>query len=294
MGLLKNASGRRSAQLNDADFPVRKVKNTKPESFHQWAAKYGFSQCGLFMPVHGMMVIKHAFNIDAKTVAASVSSKEFWKKNITDSGWTSYSRTTSGFSAFAQFFPKDKRDVIQTVHCMKIESGNDTYVLFSFDYIKSMPPRQTEFFLPELIDAVESRSLYSLELADRALMEKVILKNDARLYFISVKSAINKAMENIEIPEYGIKKALQNTVYEQLYSKTKASLSFPNLTASDSTDEIKISLCIKENLDDSLIRTHFEQIYTGILGKEAAESIYLISSGKKNTIQEIEDFLMQG
>ena len=108
-GSLNGTSKSNSINKNGTGLLARATATTNKtySSFQEWAKSNGFSHCGIFSIVHGMMVITQAFGLDSQTVANSVSSRDFWKGILSTKAVLNYSKKDNELYNFLQFVSFD-------------------------------------------------------------------------------------------------------------------------------------------------------------------------------------------
>ena len=134
-GSLNGTSKSNSINKNGTGLLARATATTNKtySSFQEWAKSNGFSHCGIFSIVHGMMVITQAFGLDSQTVANSVSSRDFWKGILSTRAVLNYSKKDNELYNFLQFFSFDLKSSIQHISLLKIKNNSDFSVLMVYN-----------------------------------------------------------------------------------------------------------------------------------------------------------------
>ena len=134
-GSLNGTSKSNSINKNGTGLLARATATTNKtySSFQEWAKSNGFSHCGIFSMVHGMMVITQAFGLDSQTVANSVSSRDFWKGILSTRAVLNYSKKDNELYNFLQFFSFDLKSSIQHISLLKIKNNSDFSVLMVYN-----------------------------------------------------------------------------------------------------------------------------------------------------------------
>ena len=134
-GSINGTSTSNSINKNGTGLLARATATTNKtySSFQEWAKSNGFSHCGIFSIVHGMMVITQAFGLDSQTVANSVSSRDFWKGILSTKAVLNYSKKDNELYNFLQFFSFDLKSSIQHISLLKIKNNSDFSVLMVYN-----------------------------------------------------------------------------------------------------------------------------------------------------------------
>lgn len=298
MGLLSHITEGRNKKKDSGLLFKAKKFNSHKNSFQSWARSYGFNNCALFMNVGEMLLMCHAYGVNAEIIAKSISSQDFWNGLNLEQGFNSFTKDDSIFTSLLQFFSFEEKSLIQNIALMRIEEDDVFYILFIFSTTKINLPIQTEDFIPSLISSINSKkNLQDAvdELSNRKKETLPYFKNlEARLYFVSLKDAISISIKSAQIPEYRIMSAARNTIFEELFYETKMAFPFPNCISCSNTDEIKLMLFINSESDSRLIKAELALIYEGILGSNGSNAILLLKSGSATTIEGAQEFLCKG
>ena len=229
--------------------------NKTYSSFQEWAKSNGFSHCGIFSIVHGMMVITQAFGLDSQTVANSVSSRDFWKGILSTKAVLNYSKKDNELYNFLQFFSFDLKSSIQHISLLKIKNNSDFSVLMVYN-----TDSEKEINLTESIE--NSLKYNSNTKFDSSNFNKQL--SSYFLYKLSFEQLIKTSIKSIQLPEANITNAAIKCISEEVFYLVKCAFPSPNEVALGLSNTINLALNNKI-ADESLMQNHISLLLKEIL-----------------------------
>ena len=256
-GSLNGTSKSNSINKNGTGLLARATATTNKtySSFQEWAKSNGFSHCGIFSMVHGMMVITQAFGLDSQTVANSVSSRDFWKGILSTKAVLNYSKKDNELYNFLQFFSFDLKSSIQHISLLKIKNNSDFSVLMVYN-----TDSEKEINLTESIE--NSLKYNSNTKFDSSNFNKQL--SSYFLYKLSFEQLINTSIKSIQLPEANITNAAIKCISEEVFYLVKCAFPSPNEVALGLSNTINLALNNKI-ADESLMQNHISLLLKEIL-----------------------------
>lgn len=256
-GSLNGTSKSNSINKNGTGLLARATATTNKtySSFQEWAKSNGFSHCGIFSIVHGMMVITQAFGLDSQTVANSVSSRDFWKGILSTKAVLNYSKKDNELYNFLQFFSFDLKSSIQHISLLKIKNNSDFSVLMVYN-----TDSEKEINLTESIE--NSLKYNSNTKFDSSNFNKQL--SSYFLYKLSFEQLIKTSIKSIQLPEANITNAATKCISEEVFYLVKCAFPSPNEVALGLSNTINLALNNKI-ADESLMQNHISLLLKEIL-----------------------------
>lgn len=256
-GSLNGTSKSNSINKNGTGLLARATATTNKtySSFQEWAKSNGFSHCGVFSIVHGMMVITQAFGLDSQTVANSVSSRDFWKGILSTRAVLNYSKKDNELYNFLQFFSFDLKSSIQHISLLKIKNNSDFSVLMVYN-----TDSEKEINLTESIE--NSLKYNSNTKFDSSNFNKQL--SSYFLYKLSFEQLIKTSIKSIQLPEANITNAAIKCISEEVFYLVKCAFPSPNEVALGLSNTINLALNNKI-ADESLMQNHISLLLKEIL-----------------------------
>lgn len=256
-GSLNGTSKSNSINKNGTGLLARATATTNKtySSFQEWAKSNGFSHCGIFSIVHGMMVITQAFGLDSQTVANSVSSRDFWKGILSTKAVLNYSKKDNELYNFLQFFSFDLKSSIQHISLLKIKNNSDFSVLMVYN-----TDSEKEINLTESIE--NSLKYNSNTKFDSYNFNKQL--SSYFLYKLSFEQLIKTSIKSIQLPEANITNAAIKCISEEVFYLVKCAFPSPNEVALGLSNTINLALKNKI-ADESLMQNHISLLLKEIL-----------------------------
>ncbi|MDD5811592.1 MAG: hypothetical protein PUD17_05755 [Treponema sp.] len=256
-GSLNGTSKSNSINKNGTGLLARATATTNKtySSFQEWAKSKGFSHCGIFSIVHGMMVITQAFGLDSQTVANSVSSRDFWKGILSTKAVLNYSKKDNELYNFLQFFSFDLKSSIQHISLLKIKNNSDFSVLMVYN-----TDSEKEINLTESIE--NSLKYNSNTKFDSSNFNKQL--SSYFLYKLSFEQLIKTSIKSIQLPEANITNAAIKCISEEVFYLVKCAFPSPNEVALGLSNTINLALNNKI-ADESLMQNHISLLLKEIL-----------------------------
>lgn len=256
-GSINGTSKSNSINKNGTGLLARATATTNKtySSFQEWAKSNGFSHCGIFSIVHGMMVITQAFGLDSQTVANSVSSRDFWKGILSTKAVLNYSKKDDELYNFLQFFSFDLKSSIQHISLLKIKNNSDFSVLMVYN-----TDSEKEINLTESIE--NSLKYNSNTKFDSSNFNKQL--SSYFLYKLSFEQLIKTSIKSIQLPEANITNAAIKCISEEVFYLVKCAFPSPNEVALGLSNTINLALKNKI-ADESLMQNHISLLLKEIL-----------------------------
>lgn len=256
-GSINGTSKSNSINKNGTGLLARATATTNKtySSFQEWAKSNGFSHCGIFSIVHGMMVITQAFGLDSQTVANSVSSRDFWKGILSTKAVLNYSKKDNELYNFLQFFSFDLKSSIQHISLLKIKNNSDFSVLMVYN-----TDSEKEINLTESIE--NSLKYNSNTKFDSSNFNKQL--SSYFLYKLSFEQLIKTSIKSIQLPEANITNAAIKCISEEVFYLVKCAFPSPNEVALGLSNTINLALNNKI-ADESLMQNHISLLLKEIL-----------------------------
>ena len=287
MGLLSVARGMQPGLL-------AKAESASVLTFQQWAKQNGFERCGVFRSRNGLMLLECAYGVDAQSVFRSISTQDFWNGSVHSDTWVTIDRESPNFTAFTQFLGPEAREKTRAFRILKINDGQELIVFFQYSYTPAGFLNAKENFKQELLEVTRCHKQSLLAEPTSELVDALSKKGCVRLFLISTKRALEDCSSKIEVCESTLLKMLVNTVFEELFYKTKKLFSSPALIYSIDPDEIKVASIVNSETEDEILKEQLSIEYADLIGNEAANKIIILTAGYSNDNEEILDYLLRG
>lgn len=287
MGLLSVASGKNFGLM-------AKAEAVSISSFQQWAKQNGFERCGVFRSKNGLMLLELANGVDAQSVFSSISTKDFWNGSVPSDTWVTLDRESPTFSAFTQFLGTEAKAKVKAFRILKFLDGEELVVFFQYSYKPAGFLKAKDNFKQDLLEALRCHKQSLISEPKYEMVEKLSAKGNVRLFLISTKRALEETMKKIEVSETTLLKVLTNTIFEELFYKTKKLFQSPALVYSIDPDEIKVAAIVNSSVEDEILKEQLSLEYTDLIGTEAAKKIIILTAGYSNDNEEIHDYLLRG
>jgi len=287
MGLLSVASGRQAGLL-------AKAESASVSTFQQWAKQNGFERCGVFRSKSGLMLLECANGMDAQSVFSSISTQDFWNGSVHSDTWITLDRESPNFSAFTQFLGQEARAKVKAFRIIKIAEGDQLLVFFQYSYEQTSFPKAKDSFKQELLEVLRCHRQSLMSEPTHELVKSLSDKGKVRLFLISTKRAFEDAIEKVEVCETTLLKILVNTIFEELFYKTKRLFSAPAMIYSADPDEIKVAAIVNSEVEDEILKEQLSLEYEDTIGSDAAKKIIILTAGYSNDNEEILDYLLRG
>jgi len=287
MGLLSIAEGKKGALKSVPQ------SSSKP-TFQQWAEENGFEHCGVFCERGGLMMLECAYGIDAQSVFRSISTKDFWLGSARSDTWITLDSESPNFTAFTQFLGAEARENTKTFKILKLSGGDGLMIFFEYSYKPTGILRRSEDFSQELKFIMDGRKKILLDKPTAKDAEFLCGQNKARLCLISTKRALEETTKDIEISELTIQKILVNTIFEEIFYKTRKLFASPGAIFAEHSGEIKAAAIINSDIEDEILKEQLSLEYESLIGKAAAKKIIILTAGYSSDSEEILEYLLRG
>jgi len=289
MGLLSHISAEESKKTGLLARTSQLAAKPVFSSFSDFGREYQLPHCALLSVVNGSFVITHCYGIDARTVASSVSSRDFWYGTVGSSHtFCSYKKTDTKLPSFYQFFSGYFRERLKGIHILRI--SNDC-IFFAADI-----EQYTEPSVPA--DVLKNTLLHFFLSSGAAKRERLpdvsagFIHNNAFLLILSVKIAINNSIQSIDISDTILHNSIFKTVYDELFSSLEKHLVLPDFCVQGENGEMKIIIFSKKHFDDALLQYHILNCFSPILG-HSAESVILLKAGTTSSDKDVSSFILE-
>lgn len=258
-------------------------------SFQDWARSKGYEHCGILSPVHGMMVITHAYGIDSQTVANSVSSKDFWNGTLSQSTpIINYSKADNDFYNFLQFFSFDLKNNISHISFVKLSNVDDQSILMIFNIDSDKEINVSESDIASIVlknqNVNVDYSKYKSDIASEAANHKY------NLYTLSFEDLILNSIKSIQLPEENIKNKVLDCVKEEIFELLSRAFSIPSFVSIKNSSTLKIAYLNDSNIDEMLLQSHIGLVLSETLCSPETLPV-LASNGISNDSDHIINFL---
>ena len=287
MGLLSVACGRNSGLM-------AKAQSASILTFQQWAKQNGFERCGVFRSKNGLMLLECANGVDAQSVFSSISTQDFWNGSVHSDTWVTLDRESPNFSAFTQFLGAEAKTNVKAFRILKFTDSEELVVFFQYSYQPAGFLNVKDNFKQELLEVLRCHRQSLMVEPTRQMVETLSEKGSVRLFLISTKRALEETTQKIEICESGLLKVLINTIFEELFYKTKKLFQAPALIYSIDPDEIKVAAYVNSEIEDEILKEQLSLEYESLIGTEAAKKIIILTAGYSQDHEEIHDYLLRG
>ncbi|MBQ0004208.1 MAG: hypothetical protein KBT21_11805 [Treponema sp.] len=302
MGLLSHISKSEPAENTETKESEKKVSVKKAgsgllakaskatvktfSSFQEWAKSNGFDHCGLFTNIRGMMVITHSYGIDAQTIASSVSSKDFWKGTLKkEEQIINYSKDDQDFYNYLQFFSFEMKNNVSHITFVKINDNSNSSILMIY---KLNSDRNISISQEAINSLTINNSDINYEFTFENSAE--LKKHEYQLLQIDLSETVNSAIKEIQLPEAGIKNAVMECIYNEIFDLLKTAFPEPNYVSFKNNSIVKIAFSYSENFDDILLQSHINLLLNELLCKPE-KYLSLVNNGKTNDSEKVINFL---
>lgn len=287
MGLLSIACGKQSGLMARAE-------SASIQTFQQWAKQNGFEHCGVFRSHNGLMLLECANEIDAQSVFSSISTQDFWNGSVHSDTWVTLDRESPNFSAFTQFLGTEAKSKVKAFRIFKFNDGGEPIVFFQYSYQPAGFLNTKETFKQELLEVLRRHKQSLMSEPKYEMVEKISEQGSVRLFLISTKRAFEEAIQKIEVCESTLLKILINTIFEELFYKTKKLFQTPAMIYSIDPDEIKVAALVNSDIEDEILKEQLSLEYASLIGTEAAKKIIILTAGYSTDNEEIHAYLLRG
>ena len=240
------------------------------------------------------MLLECANGMDAQSVFSSISTKDFWNGSVHSDTWITLDRESPTFSAFTQFLGQEAKTKTKAFRILKIMDGKELLVFFQYSYESAHFAKAKDSFKKELLEVIRCHKQSLLSQPTGPLVQKLSAKGSVRLFLISTKKALEDTIEKIEVSETTLLKTLVNTIFEELFYKTKKLFSTPALIYSADPDEIKVAALVNSETEDEILKEQLALEYAPLIGSDAAKKIIILTAGHSKDNEEILDYLLRG
>lgn len=297
MGLMSQIS---SAAANDISVKSKgsgllakalKASNRTFNSFQDWCQDNNLLHCGVFIPVHGMMVLTHAWGIDSQTIEKSISSKDFWNGTLKDNKVNSFSKNDNSFYDFLQFFSFDLRSKVSNIDFIKFDEDISTgyfSVLMNFTTTDE-PYTKFNANLLNRIKLVNKLETYDFN-KDKDTIDTYVKTNEYTLYSLNLANSVKTAIDLQNLPEENIKKSVLNCIYEQIFYLIKQAFPSPSFVSFKEKNNLKIAYYNISDIDNELLQNHLNLLLNDLLCNIKTKPVLIKSSSSNNT-HDIINFL---
>ncbi len=289
MGLLSVASGKKNVLLSKAQ-----SASSSKISFQEWAEDRGFEHCGVFAEKSGIMLLEFAYGLDAQTVFRSISTKDFWLGSARSNAWITLDSESPNFTAFTQFLGPEARGKVKSFRILKIDDKGGLLVFFECSYKPAGLLRVSENFAQELKNVLAASKQARLEKPTIYDTSSLAELGKARLCLIATKRALDETTKSIEVSELTIQKILINTVFDEIFFKTKKLFASPAAIYAEDSDEIKTAAFINSDVEDEILKEQLSLEFESVIGSDAAKKTIILTAGYSSDSEEILDYLLRG
>lgn len=279
MGLLSHILAMEQSKQETDEHLLAAVNRYELETndFYAWCAKQQFSHAALFQRDEYAFYIIKAVGLDAETIARSYSSCEFWNVALqTDAGWQSVSREEAAFASFYQFLSDDIRNKAQTLHFIKLEDSILMLVQEDDDFTLSANSEVVKRDIIHILYAQpEPEDIHAVESA----VNKGLQTGEATLLVLSVRTAVENAIQYVPFFDDGAKEKILRTIYAEVARVCATLFQRPNCCVPGKAGELKIAYFSKNDIDESLLRFHTANVLAPLIGTPHEQDITLMTAG---------------
>lgn len=240
------------------------------------------------------MLLECAYGIDAQSVFSSISTKDFWLGSARSDTWITLDEQSPNFTAFTQFLGTEARQKAKAFRILKISASAGLMVYFEYSFKPAGFSRLSKDFDQELKLLMANRARILQEKPTIYDTSELADGHKARLCLISTKRALQESIASIEVSEIAIQKTLINTVFEEIFFKTKKLFASPGAIYSEDCNEIKAAAIINSDIEDEILKEQISWEYESIIGTEAAKKVIILTAGYSENSEEILDYLLRG
>lgn len=258
-------------------------------SFHEWAFGNGFSHCGVFTQIHGMMVLTSAYNIDSQIIANSVSSGDFWNGTLnTDKRLYKFTKDDQNFYNFLQFFPFELRGNVTHLSFAKTGNGKNESLVMTYNIAGERETPLSDAAMQSFPAAASEKNDAALHFSSE--IQKNAKKNGYELFSLDLNEAVCNAIKSAQLPEEKIRKAITACISEQIFDMLARALPEPNFVCKDDNCKIKAAVLKNGHFDDALLQMHITLLLKTVLCGVEAKPVF-IKAGTSNDPEKIASFL---
>lgn len=290
MGLLSHIleMERRRAALKEQAIAATEHYEIESNDFYAWCEKQNFSHAALFQRDGDVFYAIKAVGLDAETIARSYSSKDFWNGTLqTDAGWQSVSREEAAFASFNQFLSDDVRNKAQTLHFIKLEDSVLMLVQEDDDFTLAA---NSEAVKRDIIQILYTQPAPEDMHATASAVARGLQIADAVLLVLSVRTAVENAIEPISFRDEAAKEKILQTISHEIYRTCARLFQRPNCCMPGKNGELKIAFFSKYGTDEQLLRFHIAQTLAAAIALPEKD-VTLLTAGSSSDTQGIMSFL---
>ncbi len=272
-------------------------------SFDVWAVRSGFKHAGIFQ-LHtpksaateiggGYYCMAEAVGFSVKTIASSLSTKQFWDATLSKAfEWQCFSKEFNELLPFLDLFGDDIRQSIDSLYFLPFKDKTTPLFLviaeFEDDDDITLPDSaECARKLSAIVEFENNEEKRLLEMENR--ISKGISKSSANLLILSLKSCVEKTIQNMEIWRKMSKIDMVDRI--EMKAHILRAVSFCALTLLDpmfptpncihigANGELKLILFANDEPDEEAVSFHIAHSLSSLLGEDASKKILLLSAG---------------
>ncbi len=263
----------------------------------QWAKNNSVNHVAIFSQYNNFYYISDSLNIDARTIALSVSTKDFWQGSIDfdESVYVKFSKADGNLGRFYQFFREDLRHDVEELYFLPVTIGGQKKILMILkkaDEVFTLPPSTDSF-----IKSISTINFNIVELPQETMEERLeenLVNFQANLYILSYRICLESLFNGIEISNLEIKKLVIESMTKVMHAKITQLFASPNLVYMGTSEEIKIIYIARDDIDENLLLKHLKNCLKSYLGNNESDSLLLLNAGVTKNSKGAMAFLIHG
>ncbi len=265
------------------------VVNARKSSFRRIAGEYRFPHAALLEMTEGSFVMTKCAGIDAETAAKSVSSKDFWRGTLADSGgWRTVLKSSDGFGAFRQFLSEAALEQTAALHFLNI-SADAIFMAADYGTAQSVPDDVKAFRL-SLAAARESGA----DIPDDGRLRQALDGGlSARMLTVDAGGAVAAALKPYLAPSSPLYGRVRDSVFAELSQTAEDAFIAPNFCVPCGGGKIRI-VFFAGKPDGALMTAHLEGLFSAVLGENGRRSLLTADAGSADCVESIKEFIQKG
>ncbi len=265
--------------------------------FSVWADRFALKHAAIFSPYNNFFYISESLDIDARTIALSVSTKDFWNGSLDFSKreFQVYSKKEGNLGRFYQFFREDSRHDIEDLYFLPFTFNSQKCILM-------LVKKQDENFILPQCDSSFISSLSLISTTEKELTIEDIVRDisryiqgaQANFFIFSYRLSLDVLFSGIDITHPDIKELVINSMSKVIFERLSQLFPEPHCVVKGVNSEIKILYFTHDDVDEQFLLGHIINTFEDYLGKECASSLLLLNAGTSTSEKSAQTFLLKG
>ncbi|MFA6855686.1 MAG: hypothetical protein WCR31_00625 [Treponema sp.] len=260
--------------------------------FSEICNAYSFSHCALFTNINDVFIMTQCQGIDAKTVASSISSRDFWNGTIGNpDSFVNVKKSDNNFSGFYQLFSSLFNEQIEGLHFLRI-TDDCIFANIDFDSYKddlSVSPAELRNVIIRYLASLKNETGTFIS----PKLNCDFTHFTAFLFLLSVKTAVNSSVSDADISNKFIHDSLFSIIYNEIFSMLKQHFAEPNFCIQSGNGEIKLILFAQNEIDDTILQYHISHTLQPVLSTYS-NSVIILKTGTASSEEGIHQFISEG